>query len=565
MTNNLDNQAILRRVGRFFGEQQPICPNSILLNASKTTTFGRTVASNVRLLSCKVPLMISRKHASVTFQDEKWTIIDHNSLNGVFLNGQKLPPNISQEIKPGDRICFGVAIENNVHEFDYSFEMAPCMKKRRLEFGEGNEKEPKVRKILKKCDDGNSENVPGPSGENLKENSKTTACKIQESEKKIEGLNHLLAEKERAYQSQLEQKEKDLAEQLLQQKEGLEREKEEQEKHLMGLLQDKLRDKERDLSDQLEQQKAILLAEKEKVENNLMEEMNRKMEEKDKELTTQLEAQRNCLENTLQHKVAEQIRLQEELTRNKIEREKLEGLQENEKKLEGNLEFLRKELLAKQVQLEKQEEITRKADEMAKKGLVEQMEDEFTCIICQELFIQATTLACSHSFCDYCLKSWLKKKMTCPICRTDIKGTFVRSRVLDSAVEKIVETMDEETKTRRQAVSEERKRKGIEVTIINDSPPGVIPVVGNQGNPIVVRNDDVQFMERRVPPIFIPRAMLRPAGAQLEGRAQAVPVNPVRRRRPHGNNGNPYRAQNNDHCFNCGMRGHWSRACPFRQ
>ena len=82
MTNNLDNQAILRRVGQL--EQQPICPNSILLNASKTTTFGRTVASNVRLLSCKVPLMISRKHASVTFQDEKWTIIDHN-VSGLLL------------------------------------------------------------------------------------------------------------------------------------------------------------------------------------------------------------------------------------------------------------------------------------------------------------------------------------------------------------------------------------------------------------------------------------------------------------------------------------------------
>ena len=153
--------------------------------------------------------------------------------------------------------------------------------------------------------------------------------------------------------------------------------------------------------------------------------------------------------------------LQEELTQNKVEREKLEGLQENEKKLEENLESLREELFEKQKQLSKQEEITRKAEEMAKKVLVEKMEDEFTCIICQELFIEATTLACSHSFCDYCLKSWLKKKKTCPICRTDIKGTFVRSRVLDSAVEKIVETMDDETKTRRKAVSEERKKKEI--------------------------------------------------------------------------------------------------------
>lgn len=78
MSSGFNDQAILRRVGRFSGEQQPICPNSVLLSALKPTTFGRTTASNVRLLSCKVPLMISRKHASIIFQDEKWTIIDHN-------------------------------------------------------------------------------------------------------------------------------------------------------------------------------------------------------------------------------------------------------------------------------------------------------------------------------------------------------------------------------------------------------------------------------------------------------------------------------------------------------
>ena len=82
----------------------------------------------------------------------------------------------------------------------------------------------------------------------------------------------------------------------------------------MGLLQEKLRDKEKDLSDQLQQQKAILLAEKEKVESNLMEEMNRKIEEKDKELTTQLKAQRHRLENILQLKVDEQMRLQVKTT-----------------------------------------------------------------------------------------------------------------------------------------------------------------------------------------------------------------------------------------------------------
>ena len=92
MANNLEHQAILRRVGCFSGDQQPICPNSVLLNASKITIFGRTANSNVRLLSCKVPLMISRKHASISFQDEKWTIVDHNvsALTAAFVNFWKI-------------------------------------------------------------------------------------------------------------------------------------------------------------------------------------------------------------------------------------------------------------------------------------------------------------------------------------------------------------------------------------------------------------------------------------------------------------------------------------------
>ena len=90
------------------------------------------------------------------------------------------------------------------------------------------------------------------------------------------------------------------------------------------------------------------------------------------------------------------------------------------------------------------------------------------------------------------------------------------------------------------------------MTIIDDSPPHVIPIVGNQGNPIVIgnQNDEVHMMERRVPPLFFPRVMLRPAGGQPQGQAQAVHPAAQRRRRE-GNNGSPYRTQN-DHCFNCG-------------
>ena len=85
------------------------------------------------------------------------------------------------------------------------------------------------------------------------------------------------------------------------------------------------------------------------------------------------------------------------------------------------------------------------------------MEDEFTCIICQDLFIDSTTLPCAHSFCEHCLQTWLTKKKNCPICRQTITGKPVRSLVLDNAIAKMVESMDEETKTRRQMVSQERQ------------------------------------------------------------------------------------------------------------
>lgn len=47
----------------------------------------------------------------------------------------------------------------------------------------------------------------------------------------------------------------------------------------------------------------------------------------------------------------------------------------------------------------------------------ELMESELQCSICAELFVEATTLNCSHTFCKYCICTWKKKKKDCPICR----------------------------------------------------------------------------------------------------------------------------------------------------
>lgn len=84
------------------------------------------------------------------------------------------------------------------------------------------------------------------------------------------------------------------------------------------------------------------------------------------------------------------------------------------------------------------------------------MESEFQCSICADLFITATTLNCSHTFCQYCIEEWRKKKNECPICRTFISSQC-RSLVLDSFITKMVNNLSEEMKQRRGQILKERE------------------------------------------------------------------------------------------------------------
>ncbi|XP_026732770.1 E3 ubiquitin-protein ligase RNF8-like isoform X2 [Trichoplusia ni] len=84
------------------------------------------------------------------------------------------------------------------------------------------------------------------------------------------------------------------------------------------------------------------------------------------------------------------------------------------------------------------------------------MESELQCVICAELFITATTLGCSHTFCKYCITKWKRKKRDCPICRAPISSQC-RSLVLDSFIEKMVQNLSEATKIRRKEILQSRQ------------------------------------------------------------------------------------------------------------
>lgn len=76
-------------------------PSGLVLELTRATIMvGRHTSSDVRL-----PLPdVSRRHCRFAFRDGAWWLYDLNSLNGVFVNGEKVE---QCEVRPGDQILIG--------------------------------------------------------------------------------------------------------------------------------------------------------------------------------------------------------------------------------------------------------------------------------------------------------------------------------------------------------------------------------------------------------------------------------------------------------------------------
>ncbi|KFQ37723.1 E3 ubiquitin-protein ligase RNF8, partial [Mesitornis unicolor] len=84
-------------------------------------TVGRGLDLTYQLVSKTCPLMISRKHCIFQQNAEgQWTVKDNKSLNGVWLNKQRLDPSKVYPITEGDHIQLGVPLENKeTAEYEY--------------------------------------------------------------------------------------------------------------------------------------------------------------------------------------------------------------------------------------------------------------------------------------------------------------------------------------------------------------------------------------------------------------------------------------------------------------
>ena len=290
----------------------------------------------------------------------------------------------------------------------------------------------------------------------------SNAVQIQEQEDKIKRLSEDLQQKEERQTelvNKLEETEKGLLDKLGKQKDDLQWERDQAEMHLKELLGRQLHEKELLFRSEYDEQIRLLQNEKNRIEKELQEELSNKLSEKYKVYQQELEVQKLALDQAMLDKENEKNKLIAELQAKEGLIEKYKSVEENQKQLEDCLQELRKQIEEKEAQLMEQEEVTKKVEQDAKQTVIQTMEDEFTCIICQELFIEATTLPCAHTFCEVCLRLWMRKKKNCPVCRRRIKGKAVRSFVLDSVVEKMIDAMDDVTKERWAVLKIEREEQ----------------------------------------------------------------------------------------------------------
>lgn len=451
------------------------------LSEDSEVSVGRGLNVTHQILSASCPLMISRNHCVFKYNDDgRWTVTDNKSLNGVWVNGSRIPAANPFLLHQGDSVRLGVPLDGNPVEFDYTLVQksynevksflsgnldkesaaAPLAQKlknskRKLDGGD-DESEPcptnQSKSKLYRCSGSDKSRAqPCPSGERretMKFSSKaleedrcgdtagSSSSASTESSQQLASV-HRYSKSLMVLKSRVGDTQKRAAELKRLRDQTPEREREMQE------LQTQLEM----LRGQLRSQKEQALKRIECLEKSFCEEERRLETEK---------AQQNevGLKKQLEEALKEHRKVIEEL---KQSREGFkEALQAKDKELEVTKEEKEK------AKAQKEEVVTQ---------MTEVLESELQCSICSELFIEAVTLNCAHSFCQHCIREWRKRKDKCPMCWQTITSQ-TRSLVLDNCIDRMVENLSADMRERRLGLINERKGQKASVpptvVVIND-------------------------------------------------------------------------------------------------
>lgn len=409
-------------------------------------TIGRGLDVTHQLLSPTCPLMISRLHCTFKQrEDGQWTVTDKKSLNGVWVNGNRIPAEEAHQLRLGDSIQLGVPVIGTKVEFDYVFvqrplkdiklhlaKAPPAPKKTKRKFT-AEEVEPSTSKPkLYRCSSADKSFAKPCPLSPVKRQQRL--CHTQPEET---GPSRQAQEVDRPSDGSGAPCDLDNLQMYSQNILMLREQVVDTQRQVASLggeprQADPLREEHvRELQGQLE----TLRAKMHRMET---------LEKSFSETKRQLEAQKT--------------QQQEELLKKQLE----EALQEQKKVIDElalSREGFEEILLAKNKELEvtkEEKEQARAQKEEVVTQVTEVLENELQCIICSELFIEAVILNCAHSFCRHCIEQWRKKKDECPICRRAIQSQ-TRCLALDNCIDSMVDNLSLDMKSRRQTLITERK------------------------------------------------------------------------------------------------------------
>ncbi|XP_023480635.2 E3 ubiquitin-protein ligase RNF8 isoform X2 [Equus caballus] len=456
----------------------------LLLEDGDEVTVGRGFGVTYQLVSKICPLMISRNHCVLKQNAEgQWTIMDNKSLNGVWLNRERLEPLEVYSIHKGDHIQLGVPLENKENaEYEYEVieedweRIYPCLAPKNDHIIGKNKGLRTKRKFS--LDELEGLGAEGPS--NLKCKISKVSCEPGQPVKSS-GKSEVASHPPEYLDPKLtsfEPSEKTTGAHVspgpvevveLQQKKQKKTSNPSASQSSLDLFRVTMSRILKLKTQMQEKQVAVLNVKKQTQEGNSK--MIVKMEQELQDLQSQLcaeQAQQQArveqLEKTFQEEEQHLQGLEKEQGEEDLKQQLAQALQEHQALME-ELNRSKKDfeaiLQAKNKELEQTKEEKEKVQAQKEEVLSHMndvLENELQCIICSEYFIEAVTLNCAHSFCSYCINEWMKRKIECPICRKDIKSK-THSLVLDNCINKMVDNLSSEVKERRIVLIRERKEE----------------------------------------------------------------------------------------------------------
>ncbi|XP_056150600.1 E3 ubiquitin-protein ligase rnf8 isoform X2 [Lampris incognitus] len=421
------------------------------LDANTEVTVGRGNDVIYQLLSPSCPLMISRLHCVFKRSEGgQWTVTDRQSLNGVWVNENRIPVEEAHPIRLGDSIKLGVPPTGDQVEFEYILiqrplkDIKPYLAKRRREDAHAV----LLSKKLKRKP--NTDEVEPSTSSKPKHYCCSTPN--QSAFEPCPGVEH--QEEPSPVQAENPAPSVHVQVDLSLGGSSVCNDLDNLQMYSQNILI---------LQEQFDNtQKQVTLLEEEQQEGDpLRKEQVLKLQSQLANLKAKMqkmESLKRSFSKTKKHLEAQTLQQQEELLKKQLE----DAFQEQNKVIEElalSQQDFEKILLAKNKELEvtkEEKEKERAQKEEVVTQVTEVLENELQCIICSELLIKAVILNCAHSFCQYCIREWCKRKDECPICR-QIIWSQTRCLALDNCIDSMVQNLSLDMKAQRQALIAERK------------------------------------------------------------------------------------------------------------